>query len=147
MDGWFRWSFPFQAYFHLSGANLLLVLGRVMPWRWFTVSGRKMNLTLWNLTIMKSGSCKLGMEPQGQPFIHGWLSIGWLFQSLHRKWLEITKHLFINGCLEFQVGMVVHSESLFSNCSRLLGYFLLEPYHTYHWMSFILWANNHGHLC
>ena len=32
----------------------------------------------------------------------------WLFQlddsqSLHRKWLEITKHLFINGCLGFQV--------------------------------------------
>ena len=31
----------------------------------------------------------------------------WLFQlddsqSLHRKWLEITKHLFINGCLGFQ---------------------------------------------
>ena len=31
----------------------------------------------------------------------------WLFQlddskSLHGKWLEITKHLFINGCLEFQ---------------------------------------------
>ncbi len=24
-------------------------------------------------------------------------------QSLHRKWLEITKHLFINGCLGFQV--------------------------------------------
>ncbi len=23
-------------------------------------------------------------------------------QSLHRKWLEITKHLFINGCLGFQ---------------------------------------------
>ena len=32
----------------------------------------------------------------------------WLFQlddsqSLHRKWLEIPKHLFINGCLGFQV--------------------------------------------
>ena len=31
----------------------------------------------------------------------------WLFQlddsqSLHRKWLEITKHLFRNGCLGFQ---------------------------------------------
>ena len=26
-------------------------------------------------------------------------------QSLHRKWLEITKHLFINGCLGFQVRM------------------------------------------
>ena len=26
-------------------------------------------------------------------------------QSLHRKWLEITKHLFINGCLGFQVCM------------------------------------------
>ena len=61
------------------------------------------------------------LEPQGQPFINGcfnWmipnLYIGngwkspfpsiykWLFQlddskSLHRKWLEITKHLFING--------------------------------------------------
>ena len=32
----------------------------------------------------------------------------WLFQlddsqSLHRKWLEITKHPFLNGCLGFQV--------------------------------------------
>ena len=24
-------------------------------------------------------------------------------QSLHRKWLEITKHPFFNGCLGFQV--------------------------------------------
>ena len=32
-----------------------------------------------------------------QPFINGWESIGWWTQSLHRKWLEITKHLFING--------------------------------------------------
>ena len=36
----------------------------------------------------------------------------WLFQlddsqSLHRKWLETTKHLFINGCLGFQVGIIV----------------------------------------
>ena len=34
----------------------------------------------------------------------------WLFQlddsqSLHRKWLEITKHPFFNGCLGFQVGV------------------------------------------
>ena len=34
----------------------------------------------------------------------------WLFhlddcQSLHRKWLEITKHQFFNGCLGFQDGM------------------------------------------
>ena len=31
------------------------------------------------------------------------VSIGWWTKSLHRKWLEITKHLFINGCLGFQV--------------------------------------------
>ncbi len=37
------------------------------------------------------------LEPQGQPFINSWLSIGWWTQSLHRKRLEITKHLFING--------------------------------------------------
>ena len=37
------------------------------------------------------------LEPQGQPFINGWKSIGWWTKSLHRKWLEITKHLFING--------------------------------------------------
>ena len=30
------------------------------------------------------------------------VSIGWWTKSLHRKWLEITKHPFINGCLGFQ---------------------------------------------
>ena len=43
------------------------------------------------------------LEPQGQPFVNGWLSIGWWTKSLYRKWLEITKHPFINGCLGFQV--------------------------------------------
>ena len=33
-------------------------------------------------------------------------------QSLHRKWLEITKHPFINGCLGFQV-------SLFDSLSKM----------------------------
>ena len=28
--------------------------------------------------------------------INGWLLMGWWTESLHRKWLEITKHLFIN---------------------------------------------------
>ena len=43
--------------------------------------------------------------PCSQPFINGWLSIGWFFQSLHRKWLEITKHPSIFKWLEmgFQV--------------------------------------------
>ena len=43
------------------------------------------------------------LESQGQPFINGWPSIGWWTQSLHRKWLEITKHPFLDGCLGFQV--------------------------------------------
>ncbi len=32
-------------------------------------------------------------------------AINWMIftQSLHRKWLEITKHPFLNGCLGFQV--------------------------------------------
>ncbi len=48
-----------------------------------------------------------GFPQESQPFINGWLSIGWLFsQSLHRKCLEITKHPSIYkwlGCLGFQV--------------------------------------------
>ncbi len=40
--------------------------------------------------------------PCSQPFINGWKSMGWWTKSLHRKWLEITKHPFINGCLGFQ---------------------------------------------
>ena len=42
--------------------------------------------------------------PCSQPFFI-WLAINWMIftQSLHRKCLEITKHLFINGCLGFQV--------------------------------------------
>ena len=44
----------------------------------------------------------------------------WLFQlddsqSLHRKWLEITKHPFFNGCLGFQVyDMFDHVSGWFS---------------------------------
>ncbi len=36
------------------------------------------------------------------PFIHG--CFNWMIPNLYinRKWLEITKHLFINGCLGFQ---------------------------------------------
>ena len=34
------------------------------------------------------------------------VSIGWWTQSLHRKWLEITKHPFFDGCLGFQVWKV-----------------------------------------
>ena len=42
---------------------------------------------------------RINLEPQGQPFINGWLSIGWWTQSLHRKWLfhqtsSIYKWLF-----------------------------------------------------
>ena len=78
----------------------------VPSWRfiWRNCQGE----VFWSEVVTKLWSRKstcatyTNLEPQGQPFINGWLSMGWCTKSLYRKWSEITKHPFINGCLGFQ---------------------------------------------
>ena len=48
-----------------------------------------------------------------RPIIYKWLAINWMIPNLYfNKWLEITNHLFINGCLGLQV--------FISTCFRFL---------------------------
>ena len=54
-----------------------------------------------NSTHLNQSQCFINhLEPQTT--IYKWLFQLDDSQSLHGKWLEITKHLFINGCLGFQ---------------------------------------------
>ena len=69
-------------------------------------------LTSWDIQVgvmvgVSFFQGRIGKDPllpgTPRPTIYKWLFQLDDSQSLHRKWLEITKHLFINGCLEFQV--------------------------------------------
>ena len=64
-----------------------------------------------------------------RPTIYKWLAInGWWIQSLQRKWLEITKHLFINGCLGFQVFLYIcKTSTLLKSRFEVFANSLLSP--------------------
>ena len=55
-------------------------------------------------------------------------------QSLHRKWLEITKHLFINGCLEFQEQVMMVPQT--STLIKMVGKQLDDEPNLYEWEMF-----------
>ena len=57
-----------------------------------------------------------------RPTIYNWLFQLDDSQSLHRKWLEITKHLFFNGCLGFQLNNL----SFASKCDNMARCFRME---------------------
>ncbi len=46
-------------------------------------------------------------------------AINWMMvpKSLHRKWLEITKHLFINGCMGLQSSPFLEATNQITNVS------------------------------
>ncbi len=68
-------------------------------------------VAVWSYLVWMQGLIALKETEHGlflipgtpRPTIYNWLFQLDDSQSLHRKWLEITKHLFINGCLGFQV--------------------------------------------
>ena len=72
-----------------------VVLGKVIP---ELLTPENSRLEVPNNNVV----CRWSRNPKANHSVNGWLSIGWWTQSLHRKWLEITKHSFLNGCLGFQ---------------------------------------------
>ena len=95
-------KFPFGAIWaYFQWGKLLLLVSNPNPY----FSGGNVTFVFETVYSPKSPSSYPGTP---RPTIYKWLFQLDDSQSLHRKWLEITKHLFINGCLGFQDGVYIY---------------------------------------
>ena len=72
------------------------------------------------------------------------VSIGWWTKSLHRKWLEITKHPFFYGCLGFREQKSCEKCHGFHYIRCIWGWLLRIPspmYHHFPYDSTSWWLN------